>query len=339
MSRQTSSRKGTTPPVRHKNTTAIVPIVYGSISFSLGKKANEDHTHRWTLYVRGPNNEDLSVAISKVVFHLHPSFPQPVRELKSPPFEVSEKGWGEFEATIRIVWNDPHERATVLTHFIKLYPTPGTDTENKNQSNKSNSTQEPVLHEFYDEVVFTDPTESFYESVQRWQVLAKVKSNEESIHEYLPTYSDDDDFKSLLEAERFLEQQLIEVKDRILNADRESESLDAQIKSLTASPKTVTSTPVTKPLPITATGKKTIMSAGLNNNNILLGKGNVSVAGTGNIGKKNSRISANSITNNVSGRQSSASVIGSNKSNTLQSNSKKSSVSTASKKQKMISQR
>ena len=236
MSRQAAAKNDEPLPVRLPNTTAIVPIVYGSIAFFMGKKASEEHTHRWTLYVRGPNDEDLSVAISKVIFHLHPSFPQPVRELDKPPFEVTEKGWGEFEATIRILWHDANERATVLTHFIKLYPTIPANSNSNNNSSSSGNKQEPVIHEFYDEVVFTDPTESFHEQLQRWSVLPKIKSQEENIHEYLPTYGDDDDFKAFLEAERFLQLELTNVKDRIMKADTESQDLDSQLMALTHPP-------------------------------------------------------------------------------------------------------
>jgi YEATS domain-containing protein 4 len=74
--------------------TFCLPIVYGSIAFYLGKQAANECTHRWTLYVRGPNgDEDLSCVIRKVIFQLHPSFPQPIREVTSPPFELTEKGW------------------------------------------------------------------------------------------------------------------------------------------------------------------------------------------------------------------------------------------------------
>lgn len=103
---------------RLANTTACLPFVYGSVSFFLGKKADEYHTHRWTLYLRGANDEDLSGCISKVVFQLHPSFTQPIRELTEPPFEVTERGWGEFEAQVRIVWKDPQEKATVVSKVI-----------------------------------------------------------------------------------------------------------------------------------------------------------------------------------------------------------------------------
>jgi len=102
------------PSNRLAKTTAFLPISYGSVAFFLGKKADEYQTHQWTLFVRGPNNEDLSGAISKVVFQLHASFAQPTREILSPPFEVTERGWGEFEAQIKIFWQDSSETPTLV---------------------------------------------------------------------------------------------------------------------------------------------------------------------------------------------------------------------------------
>lgn len=109
------SKNSSNKSSRLSKTTACLPIVYGSIAFYLGKKADEFQTHEWTLFVRGPHHEDLSPAIAKVIFQLHPSFAQPVRELTQPPFEVTERGWGEFEAQIRIVWTDPSEKTTVVS--------------------------------------------------------------------------------------------------------------------------------------------------------------------------------------------------------------------------------
>ena len=64
---------------RTEGTTVACPFVYGSIAHWMGKKADEFATHKWTLYVRGPNMEDMSSFISKVVFTLHPSFAAPIR--------------------------------------------------------------------------------------------------------------------------------------------------------------------------------------------------------------------------------------------------------------------
>jgi hypothetical protein len=106
-------------PPRLEKTTACLPIVYGSVAFYLGT-SDEFQTHQWTLYVRGPNREDLSCCIEKVVFQLHPSFAQSTRELTEPPFEVTERGWGEFEAQIRIFWKDPQEKTTLVSTISRL---------------------------------------------------------------------------------------------------------------------------------------------------------------------------------------------------------------------------
>ena len=83
----------------------------------------------------------------------------------SPSFafwQVSEFGWGEFEAGIRIFFRDPEEQPIDLIHQIKLYPAvaEGPDTKSANAPPPQNS-KKPVVSEQYDEVVFTDPTENF----------------------------------------------------------------------------------------------------------------------------------------------------------------------------------
>lgn len=115
LPQMTPSISGDPTTSRLPNTTACLPFVYGSVAFYLGKKADEFSTHKWSLYLRGPNDEDISHCIAKVIFELHPSFSQPLRELVSPPFEVTERGWGEFEAQIRILWKDPDEKPIVVS--------------------------------------------------------------------------------------------------------------------------------------------------------------------------------------------------------------------------------
>ena len=106
--------------------TVICPIVYGSMAFYLGKNKSQDmNTHRWSLFIRGPNDEDLSIFVSKVAFSLHESFAEPVRVIEKAPFEVSELGWGEFAAKIRIFFKDPEEQPIDVAHVIKLYPPGG----------------------------------------------------------------------------------------------------------------------------------------------------------------------------------------------------------------------
>jgi hypothetical protein len=37
--------------------------------------ANPEHTHKWTVFLRGAHNQDLTYAISRVIFVLHGSYP------------------------------------------------------------------------------------------------------------------------------------------------------------------------------------------------------------------------------------------------------------------------
>ncbi len=154
----------TTPSVRLPDTAVSVPIVYGSCAFYLGKKAHETATHKWTLFVRGPNGEDLSVFISKVAFSLHESFAEPVRIIEKPPFEVTELGWGEFAAKIRLFFKDPEEQPIDIVHIIKLYPQNGQGQSSQSMqqgSSTQQSSRKPVMSETYDEVVFAEPTSHF----------------------------------------------------------------------------------------------------------------------------------------------------------------------------------
>lgn len=141
-----------------KDAEVSLPIVYGNIAFWLGKKASEYQSHRWTVYVRGATNEDLSVMVKRVVFQLHSSFNNPMRVVESPPFELSESGWGEFEIAITLHFHsDVSDKPLHLYHHLKLYP---------EDDSGSMSVKKPVVVESYDEVVFTEPSESLLVRVQ-----------------------------------------------------------------------------------------------------------------------------------------------------------------------------
>lgn len=64
-----------------KGTVATRALYYGNVATPLGgKKASDsDHTHKWTILVRGVNNEDISFWIKKVTFRLHETYPNPQR--------------------------------------------------------------------------------------------------------------------------------------------------------------------------------------------------------------------------------------------------------------------
>ena len=60
---------------------------------------------------------------------------------------------GEFEALIKLFFRDEDEAPIEMKHPIKLY-LPG---------NQQLDMKTPVVHEFYDEVVFTEPREEFFQ--------------------------------------------------------------------------------------------------------------------------------------------------------------------------------
>ncbi|EPS71197.1 hypothetical protein M569_03561, partial [Genlisea aurea] len=140
-----------------KDVELCVPFVYGNIAFWLGKKATEFVSHKWTVYVRGATNEDLGVVIKRVVFQLHSSFNNPTRVVDSPPFELSESGWGEFEIAITLHFHsDVSDKPLHLFHHLKLYP----------EDEPGPSTKRPVVVESYDEIVISEPSESLFSRVQ-----------------------------------------------------------------------------------------------------------------------------------------------------------------------------
>ncbi|KAL0923332.1 hypothetical protein M5K25_007385 [Dendrobium thyrsiflorum] len=111
---------------RLKDVEISFPIVYGTISFWLGKKASD--------------------------------FNNPTRIVESPPFELSESGWGEFEIAITLFFhNDVCDKQLDLYHQLKLYP---------EEDNGPQSTKKPVVIETYDEIVFFEPSEAFFLRVQ-----------------------------------------------------------------------------------------------------------------------------------------------------------------------------
>ncbi|KAL1554380.1 Transcription initiation factor TFIID subunit 14b [Salvia divinorum] len=141
-----------------KDTEICVPIVYGNIAFWLGKKASEYQSHKWTVYVRGSTNEDLGVVVKRAVFQLHSSFNNPTRIIDSPPFELSESGWGEFEIAITLHFHsDVSDKPLHLFHHLKLYP--------EDESGPL-STKKPVVVESYDEVVISEPSEALFARLQ-----------------------------------------------------------------------------------------------------------------------------------------------------------------------------
>ncbi|PRT55438.1 Protein AF-9 [Wickerhamiella sorbophila] len=152
------------PVKRVKSVSVTRPIMYGNVAVPLEavdrkKDTPEDHTHKWTVFVRDPaGKDDLGYFIKKVSFKLHDTYANSLRTIEKPPFEVTETGWGEFEITIRIVFAQAAaEKTIVLYHHLKLHPfgpgvVPGETPK-----------PQPVESILYDELVFCEPTEAMFQ--------------------------------------------------------------------------------------------------------------------------------------------------------------------------------
>ncbi|ORY86231.1 transcription initiation factor-like protein subunit [Protomyces lactucae-debilis] len=76
-------------------------------------------------------NEVTPPFIDKVIFKLHPTFPNPNKTIKRPPFKIAEEGWGEFEMHIVLHYTDGGGSQTIphdLNFQTERYEKPHTLT-------------------------------------------------------------------------------------------------------------------------------------------------------------------------------------------------------------------
>ena len=138
--------------------------VYGSTAKPLDPlnrppNISAEHTHQWTVYVRGIDGEDISYWLKKVQFKLHETYTNSLRTIEAPPFEVTETGWGEFEVSIKLYFvGEANEKAQTLWHALKLHPYgPHADAQRERR--------DAVLAQNYEEIIFNEPVEAFYETL------------------------------------------------------------------------------------------------------------------------------------------------------------------------------
>jgi YEATS domain-containing protein 4 len=137
------------------------PFIYGTEAIPFDpehrpKDAPPDHTHRWKVFVRGVNGEDISYWLRKVQFKLHDTYANSVRMIESPPFEVEETGWGEFEIAIKFYFvPESTEKPSTVWHALKLHPY-GEDIEGQKKR------RDTVKSICYEEVLFSEPVEQFF---------------------------------------------------------------------------------------------------------------------------------------------------------------------------------
>lgn len=73
-------------------------------SHLLSSKSSSGATHKWTISVTGRFNDHvIDDMISHATFRLHESFPNPIRKVTTPPFSLSESGWGSFTLKVEVL--------------------------------------------------------------------------------------------------------------------------------------------------------------------------------------------------------------------------------------------
>ncbi|ESZ94926.1 hypothetical protein SBOR_4718 [Sclerotinia borealis F-4128] len=171
------------PPNTQKRTKGVSifrPFVYGTTSHKFSEKypkpegTPEDHTHQWTVFVKGVDDTDITYWCRKVQFKLHDSFPQHMRFIENvkpgDSFQLTETGWGGFDIQIKIYY-DPiaNEKAQTIWHHLQLQPYGDEQTMEK-------QIRENEVHAWvYDEMVFNEPYEQFYDVLTN--PIPREKSN------------------------------------------------------------------------------------------------------------------------------------------------------------------
>ena len=76
---------------------------------------NDQNVHKWTLFVRMDDNENIREYIESVEVKLHPTFKPSRLLMKDPPFELTRYGWGYFTIGIKITFKDYLNKPPYIT--------------------------------------------------------------------------------------------------------------------------------------------------------------------------------------------------------------------------------
>lgn len=93
---------------------------------SNGKRGKTDWW-KWTAFIQAWDEDSLD-DIEYVEYHLHPTFPNPVRRVRNKMqvpneeggFPLESSGWGVFDFTAKVVFKDKSRSPEMLKHFLKL---------------------------------------------------------------------------------------------------------------------------------------------------------------------------------------------------------------------------
>ncbi|CAG8794084.1 1483_t:CDS:2, partial [Racocetra fulgida] len=153
--------------------TIVFPIVYGNVATLLPQKKvpDSDHTHKWTVSVKGINGQEIGHFVKKVTFKLHETYSNPQRVVEHPPFEITETGWGEFELSIKLQFIEGSEKPVTLYHNLRLH------SYEDDGSISTSSKNKPVQSFQYDELVEQDELRKIEEAYRKVQEQMTIYKN------------------------------------------------------------------------------------------------------------------------------------------------------------------
>ncbi|KAH8176127.1 YEATS family protein [Sarocladium implicatum] len=146
------------------------PFIVGSTALPFNDTTNpkpadvpDNHTHSWTVFVKGIDDTDITYWVRRVQFKLHESIPNCIRMVEGEPgkpFSVQETGWGEFDVTVKLYYvNESGEKPQTLYHYLRLHPF------GRNEEEKAAMVAEggEVRSWSYEEQLFNEPYDAFYQ--------------------------------------------------------------------------------------------------------------------------------------------------------------------------------
>ena len=151
------------------------------------------------------------------------SSPAPFRfaEVTSPPFAVTETGWGAFDIQITITMKDPAVPPIYLIHKLRLYPA----------DNSPLSLDKPVVDDHYDEIVFNSlPADA--KAKDDLVAGPKKKQPAFTYSQFLPDYSAAEDLARVNATALKIQKDATIMKDRLLRRREESAKMTQDLRTL-----------------------------------------------------------------------------------------------------------
>ena len=98
------------------------------------------------------------------------------------------------------------------------------------QQQQSADTTVPVVAESYDEIVFTNPTESFYQQLQRVATTPSCQHLYSQQAHFPPTYSDTQVCQAMVQAQKLLQEHLGQTKQNLIQLDHDLANVEEALR-------------------------------------------------------------------------------------------------------------